>query len=305
MTVNSVETVPQTPAPQPLPALDEAGRALLFTEARTANSFAPTPVTDRELDSIWDLAKWPPTAANVQPLRVLYVRAPAGRERLVRHMSDGNKAKTATAPAVAVLAVDTEFHQHIPQVVADYFEAYARKIAAPVRCGVDVKKVERQKGRVGFLVETSHGMFEANSVVAATGPFQCPRVPAVVPDISGVLQIHSVAYRNPDQLPKGAVLIIGAGSSGVQIAEELLLAGKRVYLSVGPHERPPRAYRTRDYCWWLGVLGKWDLETRIPGREHVTISVTGARGGHTIDFRRLAAQGITLLGVTESARIRP
>ena len=168
--------------------------------------------------------------------------------------------------------------------------------------GVDVKKVERQKGRVGFLVETSHGMFEANSVVAATGPFQCPRVPAVVPDISGVLQIHSVAYRNPDQLPKGAVLIIGAGSSGVQIAEELLLAGKRVYLSVGPHERPPRAYRTRDYCWWLGVLGKWDLETRIPGREHVTISVTGARGGHTIDFRRLAAQGITLLGVTESCK---
>ena len=117
MTMNSVKTVPQAPAPQPLPALDAAGRALLFTEARTANSFAPTPVTDRELDSIWDLAKWPPTAANVQPLRVLYVRTPEGRERLVRHMSDGNKAKTATAPAVAVLAVDTDFHQHIPQVV--------------------------------------------------------------------------------------------------------------------------------------------------------------------------------------------
>ena len=117
MTVNSVETAPRAPVPQPLPALDEAGRALLFTEARTANSFAPTPVTDRELDSIWDLAKWPPTAANVQPLRVLYVRTPEGRERLVRHMSDGNKAKTATAPAVAVLAVDTDFHQHIPQLI--------------------------------------------------------------------------------------------------------------------------------------------------------------------------------------------
>ena len=117
MTMNSVDTAPQAPAPQPLPTLDEAGRALLFTEARTANSFAPTPVTDRELDSIWDLAKWPPTAANVQPLRMLYVRTPEGREQLVRHMSDGNKAKTATAPAVAVLAVDTDFHQHIPQVV--------------------------------------------------------------------------------------------------------------------------------------------------------------------------------------------
>ena len=112
MTVDSVEE-----APQALPLLDEAGRALLFTGARTANSFAPTPVTDAELDGIWDLAKWPPTAANTQPLRVLYVRTPEGRERLVRHMNDGNKAKTATAPAVAVLAVDTQFHEHIPQLV--------------------------------------------------------------------------------------------------------------------------------------------------------------------------------------------
>ena len=186
------------------------------------------------------------------------------------------------------------------ETVADYFETYAKKIAAPIRCGVEVKKVERQKDRVGFLAETSHGIFEATNVVAATGPFQRPIVPPIVPENSGVLQIHSSAYRNPDQLPKGAVLVIGAGSSGVQIAEELLLAGRRVYLSVGPHERPPRAYRTRDYCWWLGVLGKWDLETRVAGREHVTIAVSGARGGHTIDFRRLAAQGVMLLGLTES-----
>jgi putative flavoprotein involved in K+ transport len=190
------------------------------------------------------------------------------------------------------------------ETVANYFEAYAHKIAAPIRCGVDVKKVERRRGRLGFLVETSHGTFEANNVVAATGPFQRPLIPPIVPENSGVLQIHSAAYRNPDQLPKGAVLIVGAGSSGVQIAEELSLAGRHVYLSVGPHERPPRAYRTRDYCWWLGVLGKWDLETRVPGREHVTIAVSGARGGHTIDFRHLAAQGITLLGMTESYKDR-
>jgi len=114
------------------------------------------------------------------------------------------------------------------------------------------------------------------------------------------LQIHSIAYRNPGQLPRGAVLIVGAGSSGVQIAEELLGAGKRVYLSVGPHQRPPRAYRGRDYCWWLGVLGKWDAETRPPGTEHITIAVSGAGGGHTIDFRRLAARGAMLLGMTQS-----
>ena len=104
-------------APEALPLLDQAGRALLFTGARTANSFAPTPVTDAELDGIWDLAKWPPTAANTQPLRVLYVRTPQGRERLIRHMNDGNKAKTASAPAVAVLAVDTRYHEHVPQLL--------------------------------------------------------------------------------------------------------------------------------------------------------------------------------------------
>jgi putative flavoprotein involved in K+ transport len=186
------------------------------------------------------------------------------------------------------------------EVVAAYFEAYARKISAPIRCGVDVKKVERRKGQSGFSLETSRGGFTANSVVVATGPFQCPIIPPIVPESSSVLQIHSAAYRNPDQLPKGAVLVVGAGSSGAQIAEELLEAGRRVYLSVGPHERPPRAYRGRDYCWWLGMLGKWDLETRIPGREHITLAVSGAHGGHTIDFRRFAAGGTTLLGMTEA-----
>jgi 3-hydroxypropanoate dehydrogenase len=96
--------------------LDEAGQALLFTEARTANTWADTPVTDEELTSIWELARWAPTSANTQPLRVLYVRPGEGRDRLVKFMADGNKAKTEAAPAVAVLAVDTRFHEHIPTV---------------------------------------------------------------------------------------------------------------------------------------------------------------------------------------------
>ncbi|WP_284777884.1 NAD(P)/FAD-dependent oxidoreductase [Agrobacterium sp. lyk4-40-TYG-31] len=185
--------------------------------------------------------------------------------------------------------------------VADYFVAYAEKFAAPIRCGVEVKEVRRNAdGRPGFRVETSQGVIEARNVVAATGPFQRPIIPRVVPDDSGILQIHSNSYRNPEQLPEGAVLVVGAGSSGVQIADELQRAGKRVYLSVGPHDRPPRAYRGRDFCWWLGVLGKWDAETPGPGTEHVTIAVSGARGGETVDFRRLAAQGITLMGMTQS-----
>ncbi len=184
--------------------------------------------------------------------------------------------------------------------VADYFVAYAEQIDAPVRCGVEVEAVHRNVGRPGFRAETSEGVLEANNVVAATGPFQDPIIPAVVPEDTGIMQVHSSAYRNPEQLPEGAVLVVGAGSSGTQIADELLRAGRRVYLSVGPHHRPPRSYRGRDFVWWLGVLGKWDAQALEPGKEHVTIAVSGAYGGRTVDFRRLAAQGMTLVGLTRS-----
>ncbi len=184
--------------------------------------------------------------------------------------------------------------------VADYFVGYAEKIAAPIRCGVEVKEVRRNDGRPGFRVETSDGVIEANNVVAATGPFQKPIIPALVPEDAGITQIHSNAYRNPEQLPEGAVLVVGAGSSGAQIADELLRSGKSVYLSVGPHDLPPRRYRGRDFVWWLGVLGKWDVPALEPGTEHVTIAVSGAHGGHTVDFRQLAERGMTLVGRTES-----
>jgi putative flavoprotein involved in K+ transport len=184
--------------------------------------------------------------------------------------------------------------------VANYFVDYAKMIEAPVRCGVEVRKAEKLVGRPGFRVETSEGVVEATSVVAATGAFQIPVIPALIPDNQSLMQIHSSAYRNPGQLPEGTVLVVGAGSSGVQIASELLRAGKRVYLSVGPHDRPPRAYRERDYCWWLGVLGKWDLEAPAPNSEHVTIAVSGVDGGRTIDFRRLAADGMILVGRTQA-----
>jgi len=101
---------------QTLPRLDEAGRALLFTEARTANTFADTPVRDEELHDIWSLAKWAPTAANTQPLRVVFVRTEEGKNRLVPLMNEGNQAKTAAAPVTAILAADTRFHEHIPTV---------------------------------------------------------------------------------------------------------------------------------------------------------------------------------------------
>ena len=184
--------------------------------------------------------------------------------------------------------------------VADYFVAYAEQFNLPIRTGVEVKKVQCNIGRQGFTIETSQGIIEANHVVAATGPFQKPAIPPIAPVNDALVQIHSVEYRNPEQLPEGGVLVVGAGSSGAQIAEELQRSGKQVYLSVGAHDRPPRSYRNRDFGWWLGVLGLWDLETMEPGKEHVTIAVSGAYGGKTIDFRRLGHQGITLVGMTKS-----
>jgi 3-hydroxypropanoate dehydrogenase len=103
--------------PTQLTSLDEAAVATLFTHARTVNAFADTPVSDEELAAIWELAKWAPTAANTQPLRVQFVRTPEGKERLLKHMAEGNAAKTAAAPATAVLAVDTRFHEHIPELL--------------------------------------------------------------------------------------------------------------------------------------------------------------------------------------------
>ena len=186
--------------------------------------------------------------------------------------------------------------------VVDYFVAYAEMIKAPIRCGVEVKEVRRNVGRPGFRIETSDGIFEANNVVAATGPFQCPLIPDFKFESNRITQIHSSQYHNPDQLPDGGVLVIGAGSSGSQIADELLRAGKSVHLSVGPHDLPPRSYRGRDFVWWLGVLGKWEAVTKDPGTEHITIAVSGSHGGQTVDFRGLAERGIILLGRTHSVK---
>lgn len=179
-----------------------------------------------------------------------------------------------------------------------YLETYAQKINAPIRTGVEVLSVRKREGRTGFIVTTSEGTIAAERVVAATGPFQVPDIPALVPEESKLMQIHSSDYKNPDQLPAGAVLVVGGGASGAQIAEELHRAGRQVYLSIGEHYRPPRSYRGRDYVWWLGVLGKWDEINTKSRKKHVAFAVSGYDGGKTIDFRKFAKMGITLLGKT-------
>ncbi|KAF0115887.1 MAG: putative flavoprotein involved in K+ transport [Rhodobacteraceae bacterium] len=179
------------------------------------------------------------------------------------------------------------------EAVADYFVRFAKDRSLPIRTGVEVTKLEHQGD--AYRAITSKGAIEAQNVVVATGPFQKPVIPTVITDPS-ITQLHSNSYRNPAALPEGAVLVVGAGSSGAQIAEELVRAGRKVFLSVGPHDRPPRRYRGQDFVWWLGRLGKWDMKAPTPGTEHITIAVSGAYGGHTMDFRRLAGLGVTLVG---------
>jgi putative flavoprotein involved in K+ transport len=205
----------------------------------------------------------------------------------------------ANGPAWHDRFPDAEFTELDPdefapkEAVADYFVRFAGDRNLPIRTGVEVTKLERAGD--GFRATTSTGTIEARNVVVATGPFQKPVIPTVVTDPS-IVQMHSNSYRNPGQLPGGAVLVVGAGSSGAQIAEELVRAGRKVYLSLGPHDRPPRRYRGQDFVWWLGKLGKWDMKAPTPGTEHITIAVSGAYGGNTMDFRRLAGLGVTLLG---------
>lgn len=221
-----------------------------------------------------------------------------------RWRSERWDALVANGPAWHDRFPDMDFASHpdgFPgkEEVADYFVAYARQHDAPIRCGVTVTGLTRRLGQPGYLVATDRGQIAATQVVVATGPFQRPLVPPIVPESAGVVQMHSTGYRNPAALPPGGVLVVGAGSSGAQIADELNRAGRQVWLSVGPHDRPPRRYRGRDFVWWLGVLGKWDMQA-TPGVEHTTIAVSGAHGGETMDFRRLAHRGVTLVGRTES-----
>lgn len=184
------------------------------------------------------------------------------------------------------------------EAVADYLVDYASHIEMPVRAGVEVMKVTRRTAAPGFFVETSEGPLHARFLVAATGAYQRPIVPDIIPASAPVRQLHSADYRNPSQLSDGGVLVVGGGASGAQIATELHEAGRDVTLSIGAHERPPRRYRQRDYVWWLGALGLWDLVAPPSGAAHVPFAVTGARGGYTVDFRTLAASGMTITGRT-------
>ncbi len=182
--------------------------------------------------------------------------------------------------------------------VAAFIETYASKIAAPLRCGIDVKTVRYDPQALNFMIDTSVGQFKAVNVVVATGSYHRPITPAFSAEMPAwVFQVHSRDYKNPQQLPPGDILVVGSGASGAQIAEELQESGRHVYLAVGRHDKAPRRYRGKDFYWWFDVLGIWALPLELqPELRNNRILITGAGGGHDIDLRQFAAGGMSLLG---------
>jgi len=182
------------------------------------------------------------------------------------------------------------------QEILHYIEAYADFVKPPLRSGVDVKRLSRSSNGDGFVADTPAGQIESDNVVVATGPYQRPKTPDLLRDQNDLFQVHAAHYSNPEQLPPGAVLVVGSGASGAQITEELMRAGRRVFLSVGRHRRVPRRYRGRDLMWWLYALGRDKMTAEERGPDRLLPLITGAYGGHTVDLRQYAADGVTLLG---------
>jgi len=185
-------------------------------------------------------------------------------------------------------------HSDVVRFIVDY----ASEIAAPLRTGVEVTSLSIDEGD-DYSLETTDGQINARHVVIATGPFQRPMIPdysRAVP--SSVYQTDATHYRNPAELPPGAVLIVGSGNSGCQIADELLRSGRRVFLAIRRHTRAPRRYRGKDVIWWYENLGRFDVNVdTFPGRRYPPTSImTGVDGGYDLDPRRLGCAGASLIG---------
>ncbi len=189
--------------------------------------------------------------------------------------------------------------------ILDYLDAFKTKLNAPLREGIAVNRVAvRDDG--AFDVATSEGDFIAGQVIAASGGYTVPVIPRFAERLpASIVQLHSEQYRNPQSLPPGEVLVIGAGQSGAQIAEDLHLAGRKVHLAIGNAPRCARFYRGKDVVTWLAEMQYYELPVeRHPLREGVRDNtnhyVTGRDGGRDIDLRKFALEGMSLYGALEA-----
>jgi putative flavoprotein involved in K+ transport len=180
------------------------------------------------------------------------------------------------------------------------FDRYVERFQPPIQYNTRVLAVEPLDPQ-GYRVLTPEGSFQASNVVIATGFFQQPKLPPFAASLSSrMTQLYSGAYRNPEALPPGAVLVVGSAQSGCQIAEELYQRGRQVYLSTGRAGRVPRRYRGKDIITWLDQTGLFDLtpEQLPPGMSKFggIPHFSGSSGGHTLNLHQFARDGVRLLG---------
>ncbi len=185
-----------------------------------------------------------------------------------------------------------------------YLDGFRAGFAPPLREGVAVERVLRRDDGA-FDLRTSAGDFIADQVVAASGGYAQPIIPRFAERVPATIaQVHSGKYRNPEALPPGAVLVVGSGQSGAQIAEDLHLAGRRVHLAVGTAPRCARFYRGKDVVTWLAEMGYYRMPVenhplKEGVRDNTNHYITGRDGGRDIDLRRFAGEGMELYGALE------
>ena len=184
--------------------------------------------------------------------------------------------------------------------VADLLDAYATQTAARIVAGTTVTSI-RSRGR-GYMIETDGARWAADAVVLATGP-GTPQIPALAATLPyRIDQVNALQYRNPDRLPGDRVLVVGASATGVQLADELLRAGREVTIAVGEHVRLPRTYRGRDALWWMQAIGvssrRWDddLADLTRARHVPSPQLIGTPERRTLDLQTLQRDGVTLVG---------
>lgn len=205
---------------------------------------------------------------------------------------------TLRLPDYTYQGPDPEAFAHYTEILR-LVEDYAGHMAAPVREHTEVLTLAALGSDEGFELSLADGSIHARNVVLATGPFQLPRIPHLAHEVpESVLQLDPTRYQRPEALPEGAVLVVGSGASGTQIADELLRDGRRVYLSVSRHRRIPRRFWGKDVYWWFDALGRFaQTIDSFPGRQYPPSTVvTGVNGGYDIDVRKLAAAGAKVIG---------
>jgi putative flavoprotein involved in K+ transport len=202
-------------------------------------------------------------------------------------------------PGYSYQGDDPDGYLTAPEVV-QLIDEYAKVTAAPVQTGTTVTSVRPDDS--GYLVCTDQGTWQARAVVLASGACNVARVPAfaeaVPPEIT---MLTPTDYRNPDQLPEGGVLVVGASSSGIQIADEVHRSGRPVTLAVGEHVRLPRTYRSRDILWWMDASGLLDerydeIPDLLRARNLPSMQLVGSPDRVTLDLNVLSGMGVRLIG---------